>query len=90
MTPATVPDDARPTTGRPTDSPSPGAEAVDWTDEAAFERAEEARTVEPGDDTPADDLRATFPAEADEADVLDQLMDAGGDDEDDLPRTVES
>ncbi len=71
--------------GGPTAPPS-----AEWTDEAAFERAEDARTDEVGaEEMLGDDLTAV-PDEANEADVLEQHQVVGDDDEDDAPRDADS
>ena len=61
-------------------------EAVDWTDAGTFARAEEARITEADDESLAVEDLVTLPDEADEADVLEQFLEVGDDDEEDAPR----
>jgi hypothetical protein len=65
-----------------------GPDAVDWTDEGTFERAEDARLAEADDGRPMEDEVFTLPEGADEADVLEQHLEVSDDDEDEAPREV--
>ncbi len=68
-----------------TGRPAPPASAA-WTDEAAFERAEDARVDQVESDDVLEDAPSALPDEADEADVLEQHQEIGEDDEDEAPR----
>ncbi len=72
-----------PDTGEPVD-----LDERDWTDAGAFQRAEQARLDDRPDESPIEEDLTSLPAEADEADVLEQhqLVTDDDDDEDEAPR----